>query len=76
MRESGTERTIDHVAVQFEASVVEHEINTPTLEGLDNIPDAFEMVPKDVLLCGSQSLPTSRLQLFDILFGHLLKLGQ
>lgn len=63
--------TVNAVAVELEASVVENEIDTAVAHVGDELPDPVQVVSKNVLLGGSEMLTTGRLQVLDVLFGHV-----
>lgn len=71
-------RTVNAVAVQLEAGVVQNEINPTTFSScvfafhsLDDFPKAIHVVAENVLLGLGKSFTTCRLQGLDLLFGHV-----
>jgi len=67
-------RTINAIAVQLEASIIENEVNAPAslvTEILDSIPKLMEVVPKNVLLGCSEVIAASGLKGFDLILGHV-----
>lgn len=73
------ERTIDHVTIQFESSVIENEVNPTTgldPEVLDGAPKFTHVVAQDVLFGGSEVLSARRLKGLDLLLGHVNEKGQ
>lgn len=67
-------RTVDHVAVKLEASIIEHKVDPTTgvaTEVTDDLPKTANVVSENVLLCSSKMFTTGGLQLPDILLGHV-----
>lgn len=63
---------IDAIAVELKSSIVQHEINPSPLELRHLLlPDLIEVVAQDVLLRLSKVLSASRLQILDIVLGHV-----
>ena len=67
-------RTINAIAIQLEASIIENKINAPAslvTEILDGVPKLMEVVPKDVFLGCSEVIAASGLKGFDLFLGHI-----
>lgn len=68
------ERTVDHITIKFESSVIEDKVN-PTAgldpEILDGVPEFAHVVAQDVLFSSSEVLSTRRLKRLDLLLGHV-----
>lgn len=67
-------RTIDAVAVQFEASIIKNEIYSSTsliAEDFDSVPKTVEMVAEDVLFSSGKVVATGGLERLDLFLGHI-----
>ena len=67
-------RTINAIAVQLKASIVENKVNTPTslvTEILDSIPQLMEVVSENVLLGCGKMFAASGLKRFNLFLSHI-----
>jgi hypothetical protein len=67
-------RTINTIAVQLEASIIENEVDASAslvTEILDSLPQLTKMISKDVFLGCSQVVTASGLKGFNLIFGHI-----
>ena len=65
------ERTVNHIAVELEAGVVEDKVNSTAIQTPNEIPKLLDVVTENVLLSRSESVTAGRLELLDVLLGHL-----
>lgn len=76
---SSQRRTINHVTVQFESSVIENEVDSAAgfaAEVLNGVPEFAHVVAQDILFGSSEVVSARRLKGFDLLLGHVDEKGE
>lgn len=62
---------IDQITVQLETGIVENKVDSTVLDGHGVIGELVKVVSKNVLLGRSEMFTTGRLELLDVLLGHV-----
>jgi len=65
-----------HITIKFEPSIVQNKVDPASLHASDLFGDLVKIVTQDVLLGSRQVLSSGRLQLLDVLLGHIDQQGQ
>lgn len=71
--------TIDTITIQFESSIIQHEIDSTArlfTEDLDAFPEFVEVVSEDILLGCCEVVTARGLKGFDLLFRHVNEEGE
>ena len=63
--------SVNHVTVQFETGIVEDKVDSAILDGEDVIGEFGKVVSENVLLSGGEVVTTGRLELLNVLLGHV-----
>jgi len=66
--------TVNAITVQFEASVIENDVDSATSslsEHFDAFPESVDIITQYVLFSGGKVITTRRLERLDLLFRHI-----
>jgi hypothetical protein len=66
----------DEITVELETGIVEDKVDTAALKVEHVVGEIVQVVAKNVLLSGGKVLSAGRLELLDVLLGHVDKEGQ
>jgi len=67
---------VDHVAVELEAGIVENKVNSAVLDLEHVLGELGEVVAENILLGCGKVVTASRLELLDVLLGHVDEQGK